>query len=119
MSTLRPRAAWIASAISFEVTEPNSLPSSPARWLMVSTVFASSAAVSSARSAAWRSSSASARSRRGAASSSAPLVAGWASLRGIEVVAQVAGRDVDRVAGLAEPLDVLEQDCLGHQRSPT
>src|SRR5262249_2942858 len=30
-STLIPRAAWTASAISAEVTEPKSLPSSPAR----------------------------------------------------------------------------------------
>ena len=40
-----------------------------------------------------------------------------------EVVAQVAGRDVDRLADLAEPLDLLEQDRLRHRRgsyrSPT
>jgi hypothetical protein len=36
-----------------------------------------------------------------------------------EVVAQVARGDVDRLAALAERLDVLEQDRLCHQRSPT
>ncbi len=40
-------------------------------------------------------------------------------LAGDQVVAQVAGGDVDRLAAFAEGLDVLEQDGLGHQRSPT
>ena len=38
---LEPAGGWIASAISAEVTEPKSLPSSPARWLIVRTVFPS------------------------------------------------------------------------------
>src|SRR5262249_54850926 len=36
-----------------------------------------------------------------------------------QVVAQVAGRDVDGGTALAEVLDVGQQDRLGHQRSPT
>ena len=75
------RAAWIASAISAEVTEPNSLPSSPARWWIVSTVLESSAEVSPGALGGLLL-GLSARSRLRCASSSAPLVAGWASLRG-------------------------------------
>ena len=40
-------------------------------------------------------------------------------LAGDQVVAQVAGGDVDRLTALAERVDVLEQDGLCHQRSPT
>src|ERR1700733_2662794 len=40
-------------------------------------------------------------------------------LAGDQVVAQVAGGDVYRLAALAERLHVLEQDGLCHQRSPT
>ena len=111
-----PRA--IASAISLAVTEPNSLPSSPARWWIVSTVFESSAAVSSARSAASRA----ARSARLAAALGLleDALGGRLGQLARAIVAQVAGRDVDRLAGLAEALDVLEQDRLRHaQRSPT
>ena len=90
-----PRASAIASAISALVTEPNSLPSSPARCWIVSTVFASSAAVSPARSAA------SLAALLGGLPAALRLLqrrlrGGLGELAGDQVVAQVAGRDVDR-----------------------
>src|SRR5215218_360604 len=82
LSIRRSRASRRASTISFGPTEPNSFPSSPARWWIVRTVFPSSPAASVSRSR--RASAArSAASIRRLASSSAPAVAGWASLRGI------------------------------------
>ena len=57
-------------------------------------------------------SSSSARSRRRSRLLQRALGGGLGELARDQVVAQVAGRDVDRVAGLAEPLDVLEQDGL-------
>jgi len=35
-------------------------------------------------------------------------------LAGSEVVAQIARRDLDDASRLAETVDVLQQDCLGH-----
>ena len=90
----------------------------PARWWIVSTVLESSEAACSSRSAR------AARPFRlppGAAAPARarPAVAGSGELARDQVVAQVAGGDVDRFAALAEALDVLEQDRLRHQRSPT
>ena len=50
-SMRRSRASRIASTISLAPTEPKSLPSSPARWWIVSTVLESSEAACSSRSA--------------------------------------------------------------------
>ena len=103
-STLSPRAAWIASAISAEVTEPKSLPSSPARWLIVRTVFPSRPAVSSARSAAFL-------GGRGALASPPGLLeeASVAAAPASAVPGSCGGSPayLDRVAGLAESFDVL------------
>ena len=105
-SIRRSRASRSASTISLAPTEPNSLPSSPARWWIVSTVLPSRPAASASRSA--RAFSAfSAASRRRCASSSAPGRRRLGQLARDQVVAQVAGGDVDRLAALAERLDVL------------
>ena len=112
-----PRASWIASAMSCVVTEPNRRPSSPACWVIVSTVLLSSSALLLAA--------------RPTASLRGALLGRGAALGGVEgalgrrlgelardqVVAQVALGDVDDGPLLAERLDVLEQDRLGHRAS--
>ena len=105
------RACQIASEMSVDVTEPYSRSSVPARRLIVSTVRLSVCAMSRAcsshwascrrRCSAWRCASATRASRRG-----------LGQLARAEIVAQVAGGDVDHVALAAELLDVLEQDRL-------
>ena len=68
--------------MSCDVTEPNRRPSSPACWEMVSTVRGSIAAFSFARSIASACGLLGGSMRTWAAST-APLVAGCASLRGM------------------------------------
>ena len=68
--------------MSCAVTDPNSRPSAPACWGIVSTVRLSRLTFSCARSTASRAAR-SAAAWRWRTVSIAPFVAGWASLRGI------------------------------------
>ena len=94
-SIRRSRASRSASTISLAPTEPNSLPSSPARWWIVSTVFESRPAASASRSA---------RTLLGPLGRLEAALGFLERARGRrlgqlardQVVAQVAGGDVDR-----------------------
>ena len=116
LSSFRPRASLIAVAMSWAVTEPNRRPSAPACWGIVSTVRLSRLTFSSAFSIALRAAR-SAASWRWRIASTAPLRRRLGELARHQVVAQVALGDVDDVALLAERLDVLEEDRLGHPSS--
>src|SRR3954451_13461631 len=85
LSTFRPRASRIASAISVVVTDPYRRPSGPAWAGMVRTVLVRVSAWSLARSAAWAAARSAASWARRAASIEAG-VAGWASRRGVREV---------------------------------
>ena len=114
----RSRASRIASTISLAPTEPNSLPSvarplvdrqhglGEQRGRLLFALGPRLLGLFGGRLASLRLLQRTGRGRRG-------------QLAGDEVVAQVAGRDVDRFAALPEALDVLEEDGLRHQRSPT
>ena len=82
-SIVMPRASWIASAMSCEVTEPNRRPSSPAWCGIVSTVLLSSSALSCGARGGLGDGALGGRLAALAAASIEPLVAGSASLRGI------------------------------------
>jgi hypothetical protein len=82
LSMRMPRASRIASTMSCVVTEPKRRPSSPAWWVIVSTVLFRSSAFSRAFEVA-SSSALSACTWRRCAAAIEPFVAGSASLRGI------------------------------------
>src|SRR4051795_10904747 len=128
LSTFRPRASRIASAISVVVTDPYRRPSGPAWAGMVRTVLVRVSAWSLARSAAW----AAARSAASWARRGASIAAGGAGgggpgggpdggggrgggePAGDQVLAQEALGAVDARAALAEVVDVFEQEGVRH-----
>ena len=105
------------SAMSDDVTEPNSRPPSPAR-ASTRTVGASWSAIACAASRSCRSRASRLR-RIASACFCTPEVARNARPRGHEEVAGVAVGDVDDVALLADVLDIRAQDDLHQDSSPS
>src|SRR4051794_16911869 len=142
-SIVIPRASWIASTMSCEVTAPNRRPSSPAWGGVVSTGRVGTGAGSWARSVAWAGGLVGDREHRavehgrgllgalgglgeGAVGGLAPppgrldgaLGGRGGELARDQVVAQVPLGDVDDGAPLAELLVVLQEDGLRHRGAP-